>query len=59
MKKDAIYWKEVLKQPFSFLRVLFGAIWYRSWQLSYEIETERILSPKAYELRKQIERERE
>jgi hypothetical protein len=52
MKEHNIYWKEVFRQPLSFLRVLFGTIWYGSWQLSYEIETERALFPKAYKIRK-------
>ena len=55
MKKQKTYWKEALRQPLTFLRVLFGALKCGSWQLSKEIESERVLFPKAYELRKQKE----
>ena len=52
MKKQKLHWK-----PMSFIRTLLGALKYGSWQLACEIETERILFPKAYELRKQKETE--
>lgn len=50
MKTQKVHWK-----PLSFLRMLLGALKCGSWQLSKEIESERVLFPKAYELRKQKE----
>ena len=50
MKTQKVHWK-----PLSFLRMLLGALKCGSWQHSKETESERVLFPKAYALRKQKE----
>jgi hypothetical protein len=54
MGNKLVYRKKVLRRALSFLRMLFRAFWYGSWQYSYEIESERVLFPEAYRLRKEL-----
>lgn len=54
MKTQKVHWK-----PLSFLRMLLGALKCGSWQLSKEIEADRVLFPNLYELMKKKEAKQE